>query len=80
MVHLVPARINYTACQMAELMFEEIYKVHGLPKSIISDRDSLFTSVFWKRLHQLIGVKLHMSSAYHPESDGGTESANRTVT
>jgi hypothetical protein len=57
MTHIVPARINYTARQMAELMFENIYKLHGLPKSIVSDRDSLFTSIFWKRLHELIGVK-----------------------
>jgi hypothetical protein len=65
---------------MAELMFEHVYKLHGLPKSIVSDRDVLFTSIFWRRLHELIGTKLHMSSAYHPESDGGTERANRTVT
>jgi transposase InsO family protein len=65
---------------MAELMFEHVYKLHGLPRSIVSDRDSLFTSVFWKRLHELIGVKLRMSSAYHPETDGSTERANRTVT
>jgi hypothetical protein len=58
---------------MAELMFEHIYKIHRLPKSIISNCDSLFTSVFWKRLHELIGVKLKISSAYHPETDGGTE-------
>jgi hypothetical protein len=80
MVHLILSRINYTARQMAELMFEHIYKLHGLPTSIVSDRDVLFTSTFWKRLHDLIGTKLHMSSAYHPESDGGTERANRTVT
>jgi transposase InsO family protein len=80
MVHLVPSRINYTARQLAELMFESIYKLHGLPKSIVSDRDVLFTSTFWKRLHELMGTKLSMSSAYHPESDGGTERANRTVT
>jgi hypothetical protein len=73
--HRVPARINYTARQIAELVFEHVYKLHGLPKSIVSDRDSLFTSIFWKRLHELIGVKLHMSSAYHPEWDGGTERA-----
>jgi hypothetical protein len=48
MGHLIPTRIDYTAKQMAELMFEHIYKLHGLPKSIVSDRDSLFTSVFWK--------------------------------
>jgi hypothetical protein len=53
-IHLVPACINYTARQMAELMFEHIYKLHGLPQSIVSDHDSLFTSIFWKRLHELI--------------------------
>ena len=80
MVHLIPSRINYNARQIAELMFEEIYKLHGLPKNIISDRDVLFTSVFWGHLHKLIGTKLKMSSAYHPETDGSTERANRTVT
>ena len=80
MVHLVPSRINYNATQLAELMFEHVYKTHGLPKNIISDRDVLFTSVFWSRLHKLIGTKLRMSSAYHPQSDGATERANRTVT
>ena len=54
--------------------------MHGLPKNIISDRDVLFTSVFWGHLHKLIGTKLKMSSAYHPETDGSTEQANQTVT
>ena len=80
MVHLVPSRINYTARQIGELVFEHIYKLHGLPKHIISDRDVLFTSAFWTRLNQLIGTKLKMSSAYHPETDGSTERANRTIT
>ena len=80
MVHLIPSRITYNARQIAELMFEEIYKLHGLPKHIISDRDVLFTSIFWGHLHKLMGTKLKMSSAYHPETDGSTERANRTVT
>jgi len=79
MVHLVLGHINYTAHQVAELIFAEVYKHHGLPSSIVSDRDVLFTSTFWKQLHELIGMKLNMSSAYHPESDGSTERANRTV-
>lgn len=58
MVHLIPSCINYTARQMAELMFEHIYKLHGIPKNIISDRDVLFTSIFWKHLHKLLGSKL----------------------
>lgn len=68
MVHPIPSRTTYTARQMAELVFEQIYKLHGLQKSIVSDRDVLFTSTFWQRLHQLMGTKLKMSSAYHPET------------
>lgn len=79
MVHLVPSRTSYKARQVAELVFAEVYKHHGLPKTIVSDRDVLFTSEFWKHLNDLIGTKLKMSSAYHPESDGSTERANRTV-
>lgn len=80
MVHLIPSRVNYTARQVAELVFEHIYKLHGLPSSIVSDRDVLFTSEFWNSLHRLLGSKLRMSSAYHPQSDGSTERANRTIT
>ena len=47
MVHLIPSCINYNAPQLAELIFEHIYKLHGLPKNIISNCDMLFTSVFW---------------------------------
>jgi hypothetical protein len=80
MVPLIPSRINYNAPQLAELMFEHIYKLHGLPRNIISDRDVLFTSTFWGQLHHLIGTKLCLSSAYYPQSDGSTERANRTIT
>lgn len=80
MVHLIPSRSNYNAKQIAELMFEEVYKHHGIPRYIVSDRDTLFTSTFWERLHELIGTQLKMSSAYHPQTDGSTERANRTVT
>ena len=80
MVHLIPSQINYNVSQLAELMFEHVYKMHRLPKHIISDHDVLFTSTFWGRLHQLIRTKLQMSSAYHPQLDGSTEWANWTVT
>ena len=80
MVHLMPMKQTYRATDVAELMFEAIYKLHGLPERIISDRDSLFTSKFWKRLHRLLGTELRMSSAFHPQMDGATERANRTVT
>ena len=76
MVHLVPSRQDYKAREMAELIFAEVYRLHGLPKSIVSDRDTLFTSTFWTHLHRLIRVELKMSSAYHPQTDGATERAN----
>ncbi|KAJ3475739.1 hypothetical protein NLI96_g11638 [Meripilus lineatus] len=79
MVHLVPSRQNYTAKDVAELVFAEVYKLHGLPRAIVSDRDVLFTSTFWTHLNRLLGIELKMSSAYHPESDGSTERANRTI-
>jgi len=79
MVNLIPSRINYNARQLAELMFEKGYKHHGLPKNIVSDRDVPFTSTFWGRLHNLLGTKGEMSSAYHSKMDGSTERANRTV-
>ena len=80
MVHLTPSQTNYNAKQMAELMFEEVYRLHGLPKNIISDHDVLFTSTFWDCLHQLLRTQLKMSSAYYPQTNGSTEQANQTVT
>ena len=80
MVHLVPTRQTYGAAEIAEVVFEHVYKLHGLPERIISDRDTLFTSTFWRRLHELLGTELRLSSAYHPQSDGATERANRTMT
>jgi hypothetical protein len=79
MVHLVPVKQEYKAKQIAELVFDVVYKSHGLPEMIVSDRDSLFTSTFWARLHKLIGTQLRISSSWHPQTDGATERANRTL-
>lgn len=80
MVHLIPTKTTYRAKDVAEVMFDRVYKHHGMPKNIVSDRDSLFTSTFWKRLNELTGTELRMSSSFHPQSDGATERANRTMT
>ena len=79
MIHLVPSRMMYTAKDIAELMFAEVYKLHGLPRTIVSDRDILFMSLFWMHLNKLMGVKQRMSSTYHPETDGSTKRANRMI-
>ncbi|QRV96035.1 Pol polyprotein/retrotransposon [Ceratobasidium sp. AG-Ba] len=80
MTHLIPTRQDYTAKDVAEVIFEHVYKLHGMPERIVSDQDSLFTSTFWTRLAELTKTELRMSSSYHPQTDGMTERAQRTYT
>jgi hypothetical protein len=61
------------------LYFKEIVRLHGIPESIVSDRDSKFTLKFWRELHRLVGTKLLMSTAFHPQTDGASERAIRSV-
>ncbi|KAL4554713.1 hypothetical protein LXL04_037315 [Taraxacum kok-saghyz] len=77
--HFLLLKHPYTAKTVAELFVREIVRLHGIPKSIVSDRDPLFISNFWKELFHLQGTQLNMSSAYHPESDGQTEVINRCL-
>jgi len=64
--YFLPLAHPYTAIQIAQTFFNNIYKLHGLPKAIISDRDRIFTSNLWKELFELSDTKLLMSSSYHP--------------
>ncbi|CAI7758017.1 unnamed protein product [Closterium sp. NIES-53] len=70
---------NPTAEATARLFFDRIITIHGIPATLISDRDPKFTSKFWKELMGLLGTKLAMSSAYHPQTDGQTERLNQVV-
>ncbi|EIN05666.1 ribonuclease H-like protein, partial [Punctularia strigosozonata HHB-11173 SS5] len=79
MVHLVPCNTKTTASELAYLFLKEVVQLHGVPDSIVSDRDSKFNSKFWRELHRLMGTRLLMSTAFHPQTDGVTERANRTV-
>jgi hypothetical protein len=74
--HFVPMSHPYTALSVAQLYFNNIYKLHGLPEAIISDRDGVFTSALWQELFRLSNTKLLMSSFYHPQTDGQTERLN----
>ena len=78
-VQIIPMTVNLTAEGLAELFFDRWFCENGLPLDFISDRDKLFMSQFWKALHKLMGIKLKMSTAYHPETDGSSERTNKTV-
>ena len=69
-VHFGVLRANYTASKVVELFVEIVIKLHGLPISIVLDRDRVFVSQFCRELFRLSGTNLRMSSAYHPQTDG----------
>jgi len=79
MLRIIPTPPNLTAPITAKLFKDHIYRHHGLPSVIISDRDSIFMSLFWKSLFSMFGTKLTPSSAYHPQTDGQSEIANRKI-
>ena len=77
--HFLALSHPYTAKMVAKKFVEGIVKLHGLPKSIISDRDPIFISHFWREFLKMLGTKLHMSSAYHSQTDSQSKVVNRCV-
>lgn len=75
--HFIPLAHPFTAAIMARTFFDNIYKLHGLPDSIVSNPDKIFTSNFWQELFKLVNVSLNMSASYHPQIDGQTERVNQ---
>uniref|UniRef100_A0A2N9IE13 Integrase catalytic domain-containing protein n=1 Tax=Fagus sylvatica TaxID=28930 RepID=A0A2N9IE13_FAGSY len=71
--HFIPIRMNYSLDKLAELYVNEIVRLHGVPVSIVSDRDPRFTSRFWGSLQKALGTKLNFSTAFHPQTDGQSE-------
>ena len=67
----------FSAAHVSDLFFKEIFRLHGLPKSIVSDRDGRFMSAFWKELFRLVGTQLTPSTSYHPQTDGKIERVNK---
>ncbi|GIL78503.1 hypothetical protein Vretimale_6069 [Volvox reticuliferus] len=78
MVHLAPTTTSVTAEQTARLFFDNVVRLHGIPKSVISDRGPQFGGKFWASLGDLVNVRVNLSTAYHPQTDGQTERMNRT--
>ncbi|KAG8489226.1 hypothetical protein CXB51_017295 [Gossypium anomalum] len=71
--HFIPIMIDYSLDKLADLYISEIVRLHGVPLSIISDRDPRFTLRFWKKLQEALGTKLSFSTVFHPQSDGQSE-------
>jgi len=79
MAHFIPTTNEVNATTTAELFFNHIYKYHGLPLDIVSDRGTVFTSKFWSNLMKLINVKTNLSTSFHPQTDGQTERINQIL-
>ncbi|KAL0554344.1 hypothetical protein IC582_008263 [Cucumis melo] len=77
--HFIPGKSTYTASKWAQLYMSEIVRLHGVPVSIVSDRDARFTSKFWKGLQTAMGTRLDFSTAFHPQTDGQTERLNQVL-
>nr|BAH80025.1 putative retrotransposon protein [Oryza sativa Indica Group] len=77
--HFIPVKTTYTGHKLAELYMARVVCLHGVPKKIVSDRGSQFTSKFWQKLQSELGTRLNFSTAYHPQTDGQTERVNQIL-
>jgi transposase InsO family protein len=77
--HFLALSHPYTAQDVVKLYMDNIFKLHGLPKVIVTDRDPIFTSSIWQSMFKSLRVELHLSSAYHPQTDGQTERVNQCL-
>ena len=77
--HFLALSHPYTALSVAQVFLDNIYKLHGLPTSIVSDRDKIFVSHFWQELFKLMGTKLKLSTSYHPQSNRQKKVVNRSL-
>jgi transposase InsO family protein len=79
MAHFISTKDSATAQEMGRLFFAHVFKHHGLPKDIVSDRDPKFTSKFWRTLWKRMGLELKMSTAFRPQTDGQIEKVNLVI-
>ena len=77
--HFLPIKMTYSLDRLAELYIKEIVQLHGIPVSIVSDRDPRFSSRFWRSLQEALGTKLTFSTTFHPQTDGQTKRTIQTL-
>jgi hypothetical protein len=77
--HFIPLHHPYTAATVAKQFVDTVVKLHSVPLTIISDRDKIFTSAFWKELFKYVGTQLRYSTTYHPQTDGQSERVNQCL-
>jgi hypothetical protein len=77
--HFLALRHPYTALQVAHLFLDNVVRLHGVPRSIVSDRDAVFTSVMWREIMKSVGTTLNYSTAHHPQTDGQSERVNQCL-
>jgi transposase InsO family protein len=77
--HFVHVKTTHTMTNIAESFIKEIARFHGIPRTIVSDRDTMFTSNFWRGLFKGFGTNLKFSTTYHPQTDGKTKRVNRII-
>jgi hypothetical protein len=77
--HFVPLRHPYTASKIAEVFVDSVYCLHGMPRSLVSDRDPVFTSNFLQELFRATGTQLKLSTTNHPETDGHTKCVKQSI-
>ena len=79
LAHSILVKSKHKTDDITNIFMKEIFKLHGFPKEVISDRDTKFTSNFWKGLFADLGTKLNFSTTYHPQTDGQTERVNQVL-
>ena len=79
MAHFAVVPSTVDSKQLAQIFVDNVFRLHGIPRSIVSDRDPRFMSRFWRAIFETLESKLLYSSAYHPQTDGQTERMNRTL-